>query len=431
MLTFLLIGIGAGIALLSVPAISSWQRRYKDVRLLTGRRREHLHALWYGNFDEVRAALNNTSDATHMFVRSCAELEAGDHAAAEEFAGHIDGEDPAVKVLANLIARRKAHADEPWLDALEHAWQSAYRPSMVGNRFANSDLVSSHLDAWEGDVLDGTDHVLWSAMSVRHKITGATYPREVRNWAMASDAAERDTAELVITNSIISLETFGDRTPRMLVPVRERLYELAPDNFWVCLARCVAHERFANLGLDDIAALGRCVDAPVVDASLGGAACQRFVDMAERAKVPYPVVAAQHASNLCVLLVPLQGLWNRLAQTQSPALRRAAADVIARLSRRMREDTCVFSAVAAYEALLRANSVLMSAKIAGELEARSIEHQQLLSLADHMVLNPYAWPIPSLVHAAATAERANELAFYRRYLGDPNAALPQAWLVRR
>jgi len=431
MITLVLIGVASGIALLSVPAIQSWQRRYKEVRLLTGHRREHLHALWYGNFDEVRAALNDTDDANQMFVRACAELEAGDCETAEDFAGHISADDPAVKVLVNLIARRKSRPDEVWLDALEHSWQSAYRPSLLGNKFANSDLVSSHLDAWEGDVLDGTDHVLWTAMSVKTKITGAVYPREVRLWAMASDAGERDLGELIITNNLIALDTFGDGTPRMLVNVRDRLNELAPENLWVRLGHCIAHEDRAALRPTDVDALAQCIDAPSVDATLGGAAIRRFDAVGDRAKVPHPIVASQHASNLCVLLLPLQGLWHRLGETRSYSLRQRAAEILVQLSRRMREDRTVFSAVAAYETMRQANTVLMSARLAGELEARHVEHRHFLSIAGHLVLNPYAWPIPSLVHEAAAAERDNELEFYRRHLGDPNAALPQAWLIQR
>lgn len=431
MLTWLIIGIASGVALLGAPALASWQRRYKEVRLLTGRRREHLHALWYGNFDEVRAALNDARDAQQMFVRACAELQAGQHADAEEFASHIKDDDPAVLVLRNLIARRKELPDEAWLEALDHAWHTAYRPCLVGNRFANADLVSSHLDAWEGDVLEGTDHVLWSAMTVKHKISGAVYPREVRNWAMAGDAPERDVAELIISNSIISLETNSTDTPRMLVPIRDRLAQLAPDNFWARLAACVAHEGAISLRGSDVKALEQCIDAPEVDATIGGAALARFDEVAARAKVPYPVVAAQHASNLYTLLVPLAGLWSRLNETHTVDVRRRAANALVSLSRRMREDSRVFAAVAAYESLRQANFVLQSSRLADELEARRIEHEQLLSLADHMVLNPYTWPIPSLVDEAARAEREDELGFYRRYLGDPNAALPQAWLVER
>lgn|GEM_PF-3847772 len=417
-------------ALLGAPAVASWQRRYREVRLLTGRRRDHLHALWYDNFDEVRATLTDVRDPHQMFVRACTELQAGDPAAAAELAEHIKDKDSAILVLRNLIARRSERPDEAWLEALDHAWLTAYRPCLVGNRFANADLVSSHLDAWEGGVLEGTDHVLWSAMTVKHKISGAVYPRQVRNWAMAHDAAERDLAELIISNSIIAMETHSPDTPRMLVPIRDRLAELAPDNFWVRLASCVAHEG-PSLNSLSIAALELCIDAPDVDASVGGAALHRFDEVAARAKVPYPIVAAQHASNLYTLLVPLAGLWARLAQTHSLVLSRRAANTLVALSRRMREDSRVFSAVAAYETLRQANVVLGSGRIADELEARRIEHDQLLKLADHMVLNPYTWPIPSLVDEAARAEREDELGFYRRYLGDPNAALPQAWLIER
>lgn len=292
---------------------------------------------------ELEAVLaSHPSNAPALFVAAALETEAGNLGAAARHASRLGGLSPAppqARVIAALIARRRAHPGERIDDALIEAWKEVGRPDL-----ASSPLLPS-LDSWAVEILPpelGAE--VRERMSAAERLVFA-YDGPANGRAhldLALDAAM--TAEqnpLAVNLEILSALTFYDPMPvelrqdarRVAARVAPIVAARDPANGYLALAGWLASgANDTPMSADDLALLQEAVAKPRFELPrremLG-----ELRQMAAGLDAKHGLMRANSAA--LGAPVPLMRLWKRAEATCEPAARARASVLLAATAKRL------------------------------------------------------------------------------------------------
>jgi hypothetical protein len=402
-----LVGIAIGLAIVGLWywTAPKWKLRslqWKWIQRTRGRSRSDLRAILCRDLVAARRLVEAADPDRSAFLRSCIELEAHQLEPARDFAERIDVHEPVRRVLLQLIEHRAADSSESWLASLEGAWTSAGRADLRSSRLLTRDIDDSVDMPQTLDDLSATDRALCLLMMWRPTYWRRAQAPEALDWARQHGPRLTDVAEALIAATAL---------PESL-PVAERLFEMRPDELWVRLHRWAVRRPDGPLDTDDLRELATVADARTCDALLDGVALPRLESAARAAGSRTPLLMAAGTAIL-PLVSGGQALLNRFRGSPPPG-QAAAADIYARLARRMLGDRCLITYAVGFRALELAGTI-READLAPAIARCRPEFELVVEAADHLANDPARWPIPSLVEESIHALFRDERAMHARF----------------
>lgn len=394
--------------------LQPWWFQWKVVRqTLRGHARPELQALWRGDIDAVRTALAGSRDQRDQFRLGCAELHLGNLSAALDAAERLDRDNPATRVLAELVKHRRATPTGSWLGALEGAWEASGRPDLRDNAWLDQDFEHSWDPGDAGAGLTRAEQMLWDRMTHKPSFVKRRLPTRLRSWAI-DQRADDDVANLVIAASMLYNDPELEAQKRYRVFIA-RLFELAPESFAVRLARFTLHGR-RGLGSRDLDELDAVIAAPDGDLGVTSEVFERFLSAARaRGSASAEPLALAGTVNSLILFEPAVF---RLIRSTPSANQEAVGARTRAIARRLLASHLTIGFALGAGLLAQAAALLDSDDLRWEASELMVDARRYVQLRELMQLDPALWPLPDLARECVALARENERGFYGRLLAN-------------
>lgn len=366
---------------------------------------------WRGDLDAARSALALQpgalpDDGEGLLVHACLELEAGRLDVAERAAARLAAIEPKAgegKVLAALVARRRASPGERLADALAEAWKAAGRPDLQARgplaRLSGTILppppaarALARLTPEEAFLLGGLD-------TPRRPIS----PEAVRlaqagTWLDARRDKARAFAERPPPRPVaLDLAVLGLLGPgRAREQVRAALAKALPEEGYFAVAAVAGPPMDRGpLAGTEVAALEKAVARPRLTPPRGQLHEALLAAAARLDAKLAPAWAREALGTVTPRPTALAALGGRALATTDPALRTRAGKALERAAATLRRDPTVNGRQLG-ALLARSAAELRGDAAAGKAALDRFEAWRLQVVAADLALAEGRWPLPSL-----------------------------------